>query len=83
MTNRSQEGSQFCRGFGGIGGVLRYQVDTNQFDERGDESSASELWTSDEVSDHSSSHSRSRQQPQQQPQPEAAAVATVAAILLA
>jgi len=27
VTNRSQEGSQFCRGFGGIGGVLRYKVD--------------------------------------------------------
>lgn len=27
VTNRSQEGSQFCRGFGGIGGLLRYQVD--------------------------------------------------------
>lgn len=23
---RSQEGSQFCRGFGGVGGILRYQV---------------------------------------------------------
>ncbi len=27
ITNKSQEGSQFCRGFGGIGGLLRYQVD--------------------------------------------------------
>jgi peptide chain release factor subunit 1 len=27
ITNKSQEGSQFCRGFGGIGGILRYQVD--------------------------------------------------------
>eukprot|EP00055_Hartaetosiga_balthica_P006618 m.21110 g.21110 ORF g.21110 m.21110 type:complete len:435 (+) comp5326_c0_seq1:36-1340(+) len=27
VTDRSQEGSQFCRGFGGIGGVLRYRVD--------------------------------------------------------
>lgn len=27
VTNRSQEGSQFCRGFGGIGGILRYVVD--------------------------------------------------------
>ena len=26
VTNKSQEGSQFCRGFGGIGGILRYQV---------------------------------------------------------
>jgi len=27
VTNKSQEGSQFVRGFGGIGGLLRYQVD--------------------------------------------------------
>lgn len=28
VTNKSQEGSQFVRGFGGIGGILRYSVDT-------------------------------------------------------
>jgi peptide chain release factor subunit 1 len=27
VTNRSQEGAQFCKGFGGIGGLLRYTVD--------------------------------------------------------
>ncbi|SCU67845.1 eukaryotic peptide chain release factor subunit 1, putative [Trypanosoma equiperdum] len=27
ITNRSQEGTQFVRGFGGIGGVLRYKLD--------------------------------------------------------
>jgi peptide chain release factor subunit 1 len=27
VTNKSQEGSQFVRGFGGIGGVLRWKVD--------------------------------------------------------
>ena len=27
VTNRSQEGSQFCRGFGGIGGMLRWKMD--------------------------------------------------------
>ena len=27
VTDRSQEGSQFCQGFGGIGGLLRYRVD--------------------------------------------------------
>lgn len=32
VTNKSQEGSQFCRGFGGIGGLLRYQVDFLQMD---------------------------------------------------
>merc|ERR1719481_561596 len=37
ITDRSQEGAQFCRGFGGIGGLLRYQVDfqdLEQFDDR-------------------------------------------------
>ncbi|VVB16203.1 unnamed protein product [Arabis nemorensis] len=32
VTNKSQEGSQFCRGFGGIGGILRYQLDLTAFD---------------------------------------------------
>lgn len=27
VTNKSQEGAQFCKGFGGIGGILRYRVD--------------------------------------------------------
>ncbi|XP_028391618.1 eukaryotic peptide chain release factor subunit 1 [Dendronephthya gigantea] len=27
ITDRSQEGAQFCKGFGGIGGILRYRVD--------------------------------------------------------
>jgi len=37
VTNRSQEGSQFCKGFGGIGGILRYKVDLmalNEYDEQ-------------------------------------------------
>jgi peptide chain release factor subunit 1 len=29
VTDRSQEGSQFVTGFGGIGGLLRYRVDFN------------------------------------------------------
>ncbi|XP_042520633.1 eukaryotic peptide chain release factor subunit 1-3-like [Macadamia integrifolia] len=36
ITNKSQEGSQFCRGFGGIGGILRYQLDLGVFDELSD-----------------------------------------------
>jgi len=27
ITDRSQEGTQFVRGFGGLGAFLRYQVD--------------------------------------------------------
>jgi len=29
ITNKSQEGSQFVKGFGGIGGILRYQINMN------------------------------------------------------
>jgi len=39
ITNRSQEGSQFCKGFGGIGGVLRYKLDLvalNDYDNQDD-----------------------------------------------
>ena len=31
VTDKSQEGSQFCRGFGGIGGLLRYAIDLSEF----------------------------------------------------
>jgi len=40
ITNRSQEGSQFCKGFGGIGGILRYKlenVDEENFSDNDDE----------------------------------------------
>ncbi|KAF7820314.1 eukaryotic peptide chain release factor subunit 1-3-like [Senna tora] len=37
VTNKSQEGSQFCRGFGGIGGILRYQLDMRTFDDFSDD----------------------------------------------
>lgn len=32
VTDRSQEGAQFCRGFGGIGGILRYKMSFNDFE---------------------------------------------------
>jgi len=32
VTNKSTEGSQFCRGFGGLGGLLRYKVDFMELD---------------------------------------------------
>jgi len=32
VTNKSQEGSQFVKGFGGIGGLLRYKVDLGSHD---------------------------------------------------
>ena len=37
VTDRSQEGSQFCKGFGGIGGILRYRVDFLAMDYESDE----------------------------------------------
>ncbi|KAF0926832.1 hypothetical protein E2562_027418 [Oryza meyeriana var. granulata] len=37
ITNKSQEGSQFVRGFGGIGGILRYQVEINGYEDLSDE----------------------------------------------
>ena len=38
VTDKSQEGSQFCKGFGGIGGVLRYQLNlSNDGDDLGDQ----------------------------------------------
>lgn len=33
VTDKSEEGSQFCKGFGGIGGILRYKVDMRLFDD--------------------------------------------------
>lgn len=32
ITDRSQEGSQFCKGFGGIGGILRWKVDFTEME---------------------------------------------------
>ncbi|KAI3957065.1 hypothetical protein MKW92_013266 [Papaver armeniacum] len=37
VTEKSQQGSQFCLGYGGIGGVLRYQLDMRIFDDLSDE----------------------------------------------
>jgi len=33
VSDRSHEGHQFCKGFGGIGGLLRYHVEVEVFDE--------------------------------------------------
>jgi len=40
VSNRSQEGSQFVKGFGGLGGILRYKVDfmEHDFDDDDDDS---------------------------------------------
>jgi peptide chain release factor subunit 1 len=46
VTNKSQEGSQFCRGFGGVGGILRYQVNLVELEEPS-EGGNSDLWSDD------------------------------------
>ena len=57
VTDRSQEGSQFCKGFGGIGGILRWQIDfalLNDYVEQtgeGDEDEGSDDDDSDDSSD--------------------------------
>merc|ERR1712176_476545 len=33
ISDRSQEGNQFCKGFGGIGGLMRYRVEFENFEE--------------------------------------------------
>ncbi|XP_016410812.1 eukaryotic peptide chain release factor subunit 1-like isoform X2 [Sinocyclocheilus rhinocerous] len=37
VTDKSQEGSQFVKGFGGIGGILRYRVDFQGMEYQGDD----------------------------------------------
>lgn len=32
VTDRSQEGYQFVKGFGGVGGILRYHVEFEDYD---------------------------------------------------
>ena len=31
ITDKTQEGFQFCKGFGGVGGMLRYKIDIEEF----------------------------------------------------
>jgi peptide chain release factor subunit 1 len=42
VTDQSQEGSQFCKGFGGLGGVLRYAVDFELVDKSESDASDSD-----------------------------------------
>ena len=48
VTDRSEEGSQFVQGFGGIGGILRYQVDPTQFEVASDVESGDDDSSDDE-----------------------------------
>jgi len=31
ITDKSSDGNQFCKGFGGIGGFLRYKIDVDDY----------------------------------------------------
>merc|ERR1712157_622601 len=33
ITDRSQEGNQFCKGFGGVGAIMRYRVEFELYEE--------------------------------------------------
>lgn len=35
VSDRSQEGNQFCKGFGGVCGLLRYHVEFETYNESG------------------------------------------------
>ncbi|TFK26449.1 translation release factor [Coprinopsis marcescibilis] len=48
VTNKSQEGAQFVKGFGGIGGLLRYKVDFNNLASVDDEDE-DEFYSDDDV----------------------------------
>lgn len=47
VTNRSQEGAQFVKGFGGIGGLLRYKVNFDSLASV-DEEEEDEFYSDDE-----------------------------------
>jgi len=44
ITDRSQEGSQFCRGFGGIGGIIRWSIDFGQLAEYEEIDNGADNW---------------------------------------
>ncbi|GAA6015014.1 hypothetical protein JCM10207_008705 [Rhodosporidiobolus poonsookiae] len=48
VTNRSQEGSQFVKGFGGIGGLLRYKVDFAELADQLEAGEEDEFFDSDD-----------------------------------
>lgn len=44
ITNRSQEGSQFCKGFGGIGGLMRYSIEIDHLNAGEDDEEEIEIF---------------------------------------
>ena len=46
VTDRSQEGMQFVKGFGGIGALLRYKINFDNFDAGLDEDDDDYWWFS-------------------------------------
>ncbi|KAL5730637.1 Ethylene-responsive transcription factor 13 [Ranunculus cassubicifolius] len=43
VTDKSEEGSKFCKGYGGIGGILRYPLDMRWFDEQSDDEDSEDV----------------------------------------
>jgi peptide chain release factor subunit 1 len=48
VTDRSEEGSQFVQGFGGMGAILRYQVNLAEFEVASDVDSVASDSSDDE-----------------------------------
>ncbi|CAH1435853.1 unnamed protein product [Lactuca virosa] len=48
VTNRTHEGFNFCRGLGGIGGILCYLIDIHPFDELSDDGENNDIEISDD-----------------------------------
>ena len=51
VTDRSEEGNQFCKGFGGIGGVLRYSVNLTELEDEAEDGDDGALWSEEEGDD--------------------------------
>eukprot|EP00949_MAST-11_sp_MAST-11-sp1_P005039 g5039.t1 len=54
VTDRSQEGSQFCKGFGGIGGILRWKIDFALLNDYVEQTGEEEVEDDDEGADSDS-----------------------------
>ena len=48
VSDKTQEGSQFCKGFGGIGGILRWKVELNTDYDSSNENSSNNDFSDDD-----------------------------------
>ena len=55
ISDKTSDGTQFCQGFGGIGGILRYQVDiNNDFNDFNDNNDDDDFYNNIESDDDNS-----------------------------